>query len=38
MLDDQKIQELLGQAMASAIEAATRDQTFMAQLAKGRID
>jgi outer membrane lipoprotein SlyB len=38
MLDDQKIQELLGQAMASAIEAATLDQTFMAQLAKGRID
>jgi hypothetical protein len=38
LLDDAKIQELLGQAMASAMEAATRDQNFMQQLAKGRID
>jgi hypothetical protein len=37
MLGEEHIQRLLGQAMGSAIEAAVRDQEFVAQLSKGRI-
>lgn len=37
MLGTDEIQRLLGQAMGSAIEAAVRDDDFVAQLSKGRI-
>jgi hypothetical protein len=37
MLGEEEIQRLLGQAMGSAIEAAVRDEEFIAQLSKGRI-
>jgi hypothetical protein len=37
MLGVEEIQRLLGQAMGSAIEAAVRDDDFVAQLSKGRI-
>lgn len=38
MVDEDVIQKLLGQAMASAIETAVKDPEFVAQLSKGRID
>ena len=38
MLGEAAIQELLGRAMVSAIEAAVRDEDFLSQLARGRID
>jgi hypothetical protein len=37
MLGSEEVQRLLGQAMGSAIEAAVRDNDFIAQLSKGRI-
>lgn len=37
MLGSEEVQRLLGQAMGSAIEAAVRDEDFVAQLSKGRI-
>ncbi len=37
MLGPDQIQRLLGQAMGSAIEAAVRDEDFVAQLSKGRV-
>jgi hypothetical protein len=38
ILGEDEIQRLLGQAMGSAIEAAVRDEEFIAQLSKGRIN
>jgi hypothetical protein len=38
MIDQTEIEKLLGQAMASAIETAVRDDEFVRQLSKGRID
>jgi hypothetical protein len=37
MLGAEEVQRLLGEAMGSAIEAAVRDNEFIAQLSKGRI-
>jgi len=38
MMDQEVVQQALGQSMGSAIEAAVRDPEFVAQLSKGRID
>jgi hypothetical protein len=38
MVDSETVQKVLAQAMGSAIEAAVRDDAFMGQLAKGRIE
>jgi hypothetical protein len=38
MVDSEMVQKLLGEAMGSAIQAAVRDDEFVAQLAKGRIE
>jgi hypothetical protein len=38
MMDQDVVQQALGQSMGSAIEAAVRDPEFVAQLSKGRID
>jgi hypothetical protein len=37
MLGTDEMQKLLTQAMASAIEAAVKDDDFISQLSKGRI-
>lgn len=37
MMGPEQVQELLAQAMGSAIEAAVRDEDFIAQLSRGRI-
>jgi hypothetical protein len=38
MLGAEEVQQLLAQAMGSAIEAAVRDEDFVSQLSKGRIN
>jgi hypothetical protein len=38
MLGSEEVQRLLAQAMGSAIEAAVRDEDFVLQLSKGRIN
>jgi hypothetical protein len=38
MVDSEVVQNVLAQAMGSALEAAVNDEQFVAQLAKGRID
>jgi hypothetical protein len=38
MLGVEEVQQLLAQAMGSAIEAAVRDEDFVSQLSKGRIN
>lgn len=38
VVDSETVEKVLAQAMGSAIEAAVRDDTFMGQLAKGRIE
>ncbi len=37
LLDEEGVQKLLAQAMGSALEAAVKDDEFVGQLAKGRI-
>lgn len=38
MMDAEKVQKLLAQAMGSALEAAVRDEEFVEQLEKGRVE
>lgn len=38
IMNAEKVQKLLAQAMASALEAAVRDEEFIAQLEKGRLE
>jgi hypothetical protein len=38
LLDEKSVQKLLAQAMGSAIEAAVKDEAFMAQVARGRVE
>jgi hypothetical protein len=38
MLGSSEVQKLLTQAMSSAIEAAVKDEDFISQLSRGRIN
>lgn len=38
LLDADSVRDLLAQAMGSALEAAVRDEEFLAQVAKGRVE
>jgi hypothetical protein len=38
LLDEEHVRELLGQAMAAAIEAAVTDEMLRSQLSRGRIE